>query len=241
MVGRAHCLEHKNGRPHRIYTCGFESAYTLRAFPLVHCSTSPSALVFNPVATNLHIDERPLSRREYTEAAAVATRAFFDDPFFVFLSPNDRQRSRGLRIFFRTNLVHFGEGGRIVTARDEHDTIVGVAAWLPTGRYPQSIRTQLAQVPGSFWALCVRPRALIDGNRYSSPFKRITRRSITGISTYLSRTPRYNAVGLARCSWSTGSHRSTRKASAVTSRPKKKTISRTTDDLATNFERRYDQ
>jgi GNAT superfamily N-acetyltransferase len=115
---------------------------------------------------DLRLDERVLSKGELTNASLVANRAFFSDPFFRFLSPSDRLRSRGLTLFFRANLAHFGDGGRIVTVRQADDTIVGVAAWLPTDRYPQSVGTQLAQIPGTFRALYRRPRALIDGNRY---------------------------------------------------------------------------
>jgi ribosomal protein S18 acetylase RimI-like enzyme len=115
---------------------------------------------------DFRLDERALSKGELTSVSLVANRAFFNDPFFRFLSPSDRLRSRGLTMFFRANLAHFGDGGRIVTVRKDDDTIVGVAAWLPTERYPQPVRTQLAQIPGTFRALYRRPRALIDGNRY---------------------------------------------------------------------------
>jgi ribosomal protein S18 acetylase RimI-like enzyme len=93
-------------------------------------------------------------------------RAFFNDPFFRFLSPSERLRTRGLTFFIRANLAHFGEGGRVVTVRQPDHTIAGVAGWLPTGCYPQSMGTQLAQIPGTFRALYRRPRALIDGNKY---------------------------------------------------------------------------
>jgi ribosomal protein S18 acetylase RimI-like enzyme len=118
------------------------------------------------MASDLRLDERILSRSELTNASLVATRAFFNDPFFRFLSPSERLRTRGLTLFIHANLAHFGEGGRIVTVRQPNDTIVGVAAWLPTGRYPQSVGTQLTQIPGTFRALYRRPRALIDGNKY---------------------------------------------------------------------------
>jgi ribosomal protein S18 acetylase RimI-like enzyme len=114
----------------------------------------------------LHLDARPLIAREFTSAALVANRAFFNDPFFRFLSPGDRLRTRGLTIFFRANLVHAGEGARIVTVRDDGDAIVGLSLWLPTNRYPQSAGTQLAQVPGTLRALYRRPRALVDGSKY---------------------------------------------------------------------------
>ena len=112
------------------------------------------------------LDERTLSKGEVRSAALVANRAFFNDPFSRFLSPGDRLRARGLTIFFRANIAHIGEGARIVTVRGAHDAIVGMAAWLPTNRYPQSVSTQLAQVPGTLRALYRRPRALFAGNKY---------------------------------------------------------------------------
>lgn len=120
------------------------------------------------MALPIKLDESRLNRREMAAAAQVAMRAFFDDPFFVFLSENEKLRERGLRIFFRAMLVHLGKGGRIVTARNEKDEIVGVAAWLPTECYPQSVPTQLAQIPGTIRALYRRPRSLVWGNQFLS-------------------------------------------------------------------------
>jgi len=54
----------------------------------------------------------------------------------------------------------------LITARDETDEIVGLSLWLPTSRYPQSVATKLAQVPGTLRALYRRPRALVDGTKY---------------------------------------------------------------------------
>jgi len=118
------------------------------------------------MAHDLQLNEQVLSKGELSNATQMAKRAFFTDPFFHFLSPNDRLRDRGLTIFFRANLAHLGEGSRIVTVRDGNDTIQGLAAWLPTGCYPQSVGTQLAQVPGTLRALYRRPRSLLDGNKY---------------------------------------------------------------------------
>ncbi len=116
--------------------------------------------------TELRLDERSLSNEEMNEAAMVAVRGFYTDPFFIFLSPKSRTRDRGLFFFFRTALKHLGPGGKIVTVRDASDRIVGVSAWLKPGGYPQPIRTQLAAVPGSIRALYRRPRALVDGTTY---------------------------------------------------------------------------
>lgn len=116
--------------------------------------------------TGLRLDVRTLTKSEFTSASLVAKRAFFNDPFFRFLSPGARLRDRGLTIFFRASLVHAGEEAHLVTVRDDDDTIVGLSLWLPTNRYPQSATTQLAQIPGTVRALYRRLRALIDGAKY---------------------------------------------------------------------------
>ena len=112
------------------------------------------------------LDTAPLSRREIDDAALVAVRGFFTDPFFVYMSPKGKLRNRGLFYFFRTMLRHLGPNGKIVTVRNAGNHIVGVAAWIAPGGYPQPIATQLAAIPGSFRALYRRPKALLDGNRY---------------------------------------------------------------------------
>jgi len=111
------------------------------------------------------IDNRALDSAGINEVAVVASRAFYTDPFFTFLSSRSITRSRGLTLFFRGNLRHW-KTGRIVTVRDQDDRIVGAAAWLPTGMYPQPILTQLAQIPGTIRALYRRPRSLLNGNTF---------------------------------------------------------------------------
>lgn len=111
------------------------------------------------------IDTRPLDSHGINEVAVVASRAFYTDPFFTFLSSRAVTRSRGLTLFFRGNLRHW-KTGRIVTVRDDSDRIVGAAAWLPTERYPQPLLTQLAQIPGTVRALYRRPKALLHGNTF---------------------------------------------------------------------------
>ncbi len=116
-------------------------------------------------AEAFHIDTRILDSDGINEVAVVASRAFYTDPFFMFLSSRAVTRSRGLTLFFRGNLRHW-KSGRIVTVRDGADRVVGAAAWLPTGTYPQSFFTQLAQVPGTVRALYRRPKALLHGNTF---------------------------------------------------------------------------
>ena len=114
----------------------------------------------------MRIDERSLSRSELTTAAKVASRAFFDDPFFTFLMPSDQKREGSLTIFFRSVLAHMGPKGRLVTVRSESDEILGVAAWFTTGGYPLSVRVQLAQLPNSLRVVARHPQGLADGNSY---------------------------------------------------------------------------
>ncbi len=113
------------------------------------------------------LDDRVLSRREINEAGLVAGRAFDDGPFFRFLFPDDQQRLRSLHIIHRTVIRHPGPGALIRTARDAQDHIVGLALWIPTGRYPLSAMSQLSHLPGSLRAFYRRRGALQIGVAYS--------------------------------------------------------------------------
>ena len=112
---------------------------------------------------HLRIDHRPATASLINECAAVAARSFYTDPFFRHLGPPALLRYRGLAIFFRANLRHLGRNGRISTVRTTDDHIVGVAGWITTDGYPQSLYHQLASAPGTLRALYRRPRALIAG------------------------------------------------------------------------------
>jgi ribosomal protein S18 acetylase RimI-like enzyme len=104
------------------------------------------------VAEDLHLDERTLSKREIDAAAHLAARAFYDDAYFRFLFPSDEVRARLLPMIFRTQLSHLGPTGKVQTIRNDRGTIVGVAAWMPPNTFPPSLRTQIAQLPGSLRA-----------------------------------------------------------------------------------------
>jgi ribosomal protein S18 acetylase RimI-like enzyme len=116
---------------------------------------------------DIRLDDRVLRRREITEAGVVAGRAFSDGPFFRFLFPDDHQRVRSLQIIHRTVFRHPGPGAVLRTARDAQDHIVGLALWIPTGRYPLSAMSQLSQLPGSLRAFYRRRGALKIGVAYS--------------------------------------------------------------------------
>jgi GNAT superfamily N-acetyltransferase len=112
------------------------------------------------------VDDRPLGSAELREAAALAVRAFGEDPFFRFVMPDQNMRQRGLYLVHRSVMAHAGPGAHLRTVRTANDRIVGVALWLPTGRYPQSLLTQLSQVSGTLRAFIRRPETMRRGYAY---------------------------------------------------------------------------
>jgi len=118
------------------------------------------------VPDGLRIDRAPLTASELDECAVVGLRAFYTDPFFVYLAPRAHTRNRGLYLFIRTALKYLGPGGRISTVRNDEGRILAVAGWVSPGGYPQPAMTQLASVPGTLRALYRRPKALVDGMSY---------------------------------------------------------------------------
>jgi ribosomal protein S18 acetylase RimI-like enzyme len=106
----------------------------------------------------------------------MSSRAFFDDPFFAYLLPDDAMRRSRLPFFFRAVFTHLGPRGRIVTVRNGNDEPIGVAAWLTTGGYPLPLTVQLRQMPTSLRAFYRRPRSLAAGNRYMAALVRAHRK-----------------------------------------------------------------
>jgi GNAT superfamily N-acetyltransferase len=122
------------------------------------------------------IDERALVGEDLSAVIAMSSRAFFDDPFFTYLLPDDEMRRSRLPYFFRAVYSHMGEHGRIVTVRNEADEPIGVAAWLTTGGYPLPIKVQLSQMPSSLRAFYRRPRSVLAGNKYMAALVRAHRK-----------------------------------------------------------------
>ena len=111
----------------------------------------------------LRLDTRLHSRNDLERGARLCARAFYDDPFFSYLLTDDRHRLRALHLIHRALLLQLGDGGHIVTVVDSNDQIQGIAAWLTTDHYPQSVRTQLAQLPGMLRAFARTPRSFLRG------------------------------------------------------------------------------
>jgi hypothetical protein len=180
------------------------------------------------------IDERPLVGADLSAVVELSSRAFFDDPFFSYLLPDDAMRRSRLPFFFRAVYTHRGEHGRIVTVRNDAGEALGVAAWLTTGGYPLPIKVQLSQVPSSLRAFYRRPRAIMAGNRYMAALVRAHRKDPQWYLMVLCADPPAQRSGVARCCSSTPSRRLTPKRSAVTSRRHAWTTSPTTNASATN-------
>ena len=122
------------------------------------------------------IDERPLMRKELAAVIATSGRAFFDDPFFSYMLPDDDTRRSRLPMFFRSVYSHMGPHGRIFTVRNDDDEVLGVAAWLSTGGYPLPVSLQLRQIPSSLRTFYRSRRALTQGNRYVAALTRAHRK-----------------------------------------------------------------
>ena len=119
----------------------------------------------------IHQIQEPISKVDLQAIADVAMEAFLDDPFFEFLSPKEHLRRRGLRIFFRSFVQYLG-AGRSVFIATRGDRIVGVAAWAPPGSYPASLRDQVLQGIWALWSLLPRPKAVVDGFRYTTAMEK---------------------------------------------------------------------
>ncbi|MGH9007914.1 MAG: hypothetical protein ACRDV6_09435, partial [Acidimicrobiales bacterium] len=111
------------------------------------------------------VETLTLDRPTLHEVGRVAAEAFFDDPFFKFLSPQDGLRRRGLHIYNRVGVASLGDAGLVCGVR-QGGQLVGVAAWIRPGRYPISASAQLRQAAGAFRALAPRPIALVHGTMY---------------------------------------------------------------------------
>jgi GNAT superfamily N-acetyltransferase len=106
------------------------------------------------------------SRNDLDEAAVVAARAFYSDPFFEHLEPRPLLRARAVALFFRAAVEALGPERRALGATDREGRLVGVAAWAPPGTYPPPVRAQLRELASALRAFAPRPRALVDGSKY---------------------------------------------------------------------------
>lgn len=100
------------------------------------------------------------------QAAMVAARAFFHDPFFEYLDPRGITRARGLAIFFRASIAAAGPHALMLGARGPDGHLIGVSVALDPDSYPLPASSQVRQLGGALRALVLRPRKVLTGVRY---------------------------------------------------------------------------
>ena len=87
------------------------------------------------------------------ELAKVLGRAFFDDPPFVWMLPDERSRERRaagvFRAILRSQAMRYGG----VDVASDGAAIVGGAIWLPPGHWAPTTGEQLRSLPGHARAL----------------------------------------------------------------------------------------
>ncbi|GAA1702128.1 GNAT family N-acetyltransferase [Fodinicola feengrottensis] len=90
---------------------------------------------------------RPATRADVAELSEVLGRAFYDDPPFVWVLPDDDVRRRKLAGLFRLLLtsVHLARGGCEVCVRDGR--ITAGTMWDPPDDWQTSTVTELMQLP----------------------------------------------------------------------------------------------
>lgn len=101
-----------------------------------------------PDARNAHHTIRAAQRADITQAAAILGNAFFSDPLYQWLIPDDRLRRRALPHLFSGLLrrVHLRHGATDL-AITHNNTVAAVAAWDPPGQWRSPAWRQLAQLP----------------------------------------------------------------------------------------------
>ena len=102
------------------------------------------------------ITARPAISADIGELARALSRAFYDDPPFMWMLPDERSRERRTRGLFKTILrSHALKYGGVDVAVDG-TAIVGGAIWLPPGRWLPTGREQIRSLPGFTRALGAR-------------------------------------------------------------------------------------
>lgn len=101
------------------------------------------------------VSVRPVARAEVAALADVLAKAFYDDPPFVWMLPDDTTRRARTRGVFTTVLrAEALRHGAVDAAWDgESGSIVGGAIWFPPGTWPSPALRQVRALPGYARAL----------------------------------------------------------------------------------------
>jgi GNAT superfamily N-acetyltransferase len=113
------------------------------------------------------VEIRPLESSHYGAAAVLLADAFIDDPGWLAVGPDRRQRRYGvLKRFHRAALDVTHQYGRPIYGAFEDGRLVGIAATFAAGRYPPpALRTTLRFLP-SF--LAAGPASIVRALRFSA-------------------------------------------------------------------------
>jgi GNAT superfamily N-acetyltransferase len=104
------------------------------------------------------ITARPVVSADVGELTRVLSRAFYDDPPFIWMLPDEQSRERRARGLFKTILrSHALKYGGVDVAADG-TAIVGGAIWLPPAHWLPTSREQVRSLPGFTRALKHHPR-----------------------------------------------------------------------------------
>jgi ribosomal protein S18 acetylase RimI-like enzyme len=101
----------------------------------------------NRLADVSELTVRPAIRADVPELADVLGRAFFDDPPFVWVLPDDDVRRRKLAGLFKllVTTIHLPRGGCEVAVRDGR--VAAGSMWDPPDQWQTSFVTEMAQLP----------------------------------------------------------------------------------------------
>ena len=101
---------------------------------------------------------RPLRPGEARAAGDVLARSHQQDPAFDAVFPDARQRAKALPRLFRVWVRDALPYGGVYAALDDQ-RILGVAVWLPPGRFPLTLGRKLRPVVGGLRIFAAAPRA----------------------------------------------------------------------------------
>jgi len=105
--------------------------------------------------TTTGVGVRPVARADVGMLTDVLAKAFYDDPPFMWMLPDDGTRHARTRAFFTTVIrVEALRHGTVDAAWDgESGGIVGGAIWFPPGTWPSPTLRQIRALPGYARAL----------------------------------------------------------------------------------------
>lgn len=107
-----------------------------------------------------------MSRAHVRAAAEVAARCYEDDPFYRYMFPHTRRRSRSIAAVHHSLFGPSFPAKHCTIALSATGALMGSAVWVRPGGYPLAPAVQLRQLPQGFRALIGQPHAIARGVLY---------------------------------------------------------------------------